>query len=77
MRVDWEKDLSASDSIKDGSVYGFCMGVGVRSNGDVPPSRPRSSREIERRTVSLFKIQVEEGGKGSFSYSLNNCFASS
>lgn len=43
MRVDWEKDLSDSDSIKEGSVYGFCIGVGVRSKGDAPPSKPRSS----------------------------------
>lgn len=55
MRVDWEKDLSASDSIKDGSVYGFCIGVGVRSNGDDPPSRPRSSGENSQ--PCFFKIK--------------------
>lgn len=44
MSVVWEKDLSASDSIRDGSVYGFCcMGVGARSNGDATPSNPRNS----------------------------------
>lgn len=52
IRVVWENDLSASDSIKDGSVYGFCIGVGVRSNGDDPPSRPRSSREIKQKNPS-------------------------
>lgn len=54
MRVVWEKDLSASDSIREGSVYGFCIcvGVGVRSKGDATLSRPRSSITVSNSSCS-------------------------
>lgn len=45
-RVDCEKDLSASDSIIDGSVYGFWTGVDMRSMGVVRPPSVRSSRVL-------------------------------
>lgn len=50
-RVDCEYDLSASDSMSDGSVYGFCIGVEDRSSGVAMPSIPRSS--VEYGQVSM------------------------
>ena len=37
--------MSVSDSIIDGSLYGFCVEENVRSIGDVMPPRVRSSAD--------------------------------
>lgn len=39
----WEKDLSASDSMSEGSEYWDWIGVETRSKGEAMPSSSRSS----------------------------------
>lgn len=66
--VDWEYDLSVSDSIIDGSVYGFWDGVDARSRGEDMPPNVRSSAW----GLSVFRVLQTARGL----YFSDNCFAS-
>ena len=63
--IDWEKFLSASDSIMEGSVYGFWAGVEKLSIGVDRPPRVRSSSEKSAMSRLIFF---------GLSHSSSNCF---